>query len=135
MPLGRANSRWVRAALFGVLAEFATVVLIILVVAIHSIVTGGPMVDTTSSFAKSAGAWLGIVGGAFFVYLFSRWISRFLARGFIAHGLAVAGGAVFIHVASTIAPAPHSFDLLHASADVLKLAAGALAGWQAARQH
>jgi hypothetical protein len=117
----------------GVLAEFATAVVIILVTAIHSVVTGGPMVDMTSSFSKSAGAWLGIIGGAFFVYLFSRWIGRYLARAFIQHGLVVAGAAVLIHIVSSVASL-HSFDLLHASADVLKLIAGAIGGWQAARE-
>jgi hypothetical protein len=134
MPLGRANSRWIRAAFFGVLAEVCTGVLVILVVATHSIATGGPMVDTTSTFYSAAGAWVGIVGGGSFVYLFSRWIGRFLARAFIAHGLVVAGVAVLLHVVSSVASL-HSFDLVHASADVLKLAAGALAGWQAARQR
>jgi hypothetical protein len=132
MPLGRANTRWIRAALLGVAAEFATVLVIVLVTAGHSIAAGGPMVDMTSSFSKSAGAWLGIVGGAFFVYLFSSWLGRYLARGFIAHGLVVAGVAVVLHVVSSVPS--HSFDLLHASADVLKLAAGVLGGRQAARQ-
>jgi len=132
MPLGRANTRWIRAIVFGILAELATAVSIIIVVAIHSVATGGPMVDTTSPFAYSAGEALGIIGGALLVYLFARWLGQFLAQRFIAHGLVVAGAAAIVHLVSTLGSL-QSYDLLHLSADVLKLVAGALAGWQASR--
>ena len=133
MPLARANSRWIRAVGFGILAEVVTAITIILVVAIHSVVTGGQLVDQTSRFSYLTGAVVGVLGGAFFTYLFSRWCGRYLLKNFVAHGLVIAGAAILIHVVSSLL-SPQGYDFLHGVADLLKLAGGAAGGWQAS-QH
>ena len=132
MPLGRAESRWPRAVLFGVLAELTTIVVIILIVTAHSVATGGPMIDTTSRFAEVWGAALGIVGGAFFVYLYARWIGSLVSQRHIAHGLVVAAAAILLHIAGSLR-SPENLRALQVAADALKLVAGALGGWLASR--
>lgn len=133
MPLARTEARWLRAVLFGVLAELATIVTIVFIVTIHSVATGGPMMDMTSRFAKVCGATVGIVGGATFVYLFSRWIGRFLSTRFVAHGLVVAIAATAFHLLSSRG-AGDGIGVLQYSADTLKIVAGALGGWMSARE-
>lgn len=132
MPLARTDARWIRAFFFGLLAEFATIVTIILIVTVHSVANGGPMMDTTSRFATVWGATIGIVGGAFYVYLFSRWIGSLVSRNFIAHGIVVAVAAAAFHILTALGSAEH-VGALQYGADALKIAAGALGGWVASR--
>lgn len=133
MPLARANARWIRAVGSGIAAEAATAGTVILVVAIHSVATGGPLVDVTSNFSYLAGAVIGVIGGAAYTYLFSRWIGRYLLKNFLAHGLVVAATAIVIHIGTTLG-STQGYDWVHALADVLKLTGGAVGGWQASRQ-
>jgi hypothetical protein len=132
VPLVRTDARWIRAFFFGLLAEFATIVTIIAIVTVHSVANGGPMMDTTSRFAGIWGAAIGIVGGAFYVYLFARWIGSLVSRSFIAHGLVVAVAAIAFHIVTALGEA-EKIGALQYGADVLKLAAGALGGWVASR--
>jgi hypothetical protein len=132
MALARADSRWPRAVLFGLLAEITTIIAVIAVVTAHSVATGGPMIDMTSRFATVWGAGIGIVGGAFFVYLFARWIGALVSQRHIAHGLVAAAAAVLLHVAGSL-HSPENMRWLQIGADALKLAAGALGGWVSSR--
>lgn len=132
MPLVRTNARWIRAALFGLLAELTTIITIILIVTAHSVAAGGPMIDSTSRFATIWGATIGIVGGAFYVYLYARWIGSLVLRSFIAHGIVVAVAAIALHLGSAIGSS-EKLDANHLSADALKLLAGTLGGWVASR--
>ncbi len=132
MALARIESRWVRAFAFGLLAEVTTIVAVIAVVTAHSVVTGGQMLDMTSRFATIWGAAIGIVGGAFFVYIYSRWIGSLVPSRHIAHGIVVALGAILLHVAGSLKSA-ENMRALQIGADVLKLLAGALGGWVASR--
>jgi hypothetical protein len=132
MPSIRSDARWGRAVFYGVLAELSTIVVVIAVVATHSARNGGPMTDTTSGFATTWGAIIGILGGAFFVYAFARWLGSALNARYVSHGLVVAGGAILLNLASTLGGA-HGFDILHLWASALKLIAGAIGGWVASR--
>jgi hypothetical protein len=132
MPLVRTEARWIRAVIFGMLAELSTIVTVILVVTAHSVMTGGPMIDLTSRFATIWGATVGIVGGAFYVYLYSRWIGSLVLQSFIAHGLVVAIAAIAVHLLTSLG-SPGETETLKYAADALKLAAGAFGGWIASR--
>ncbi len=132
MALARIESRWLRAFVFGLLAEVTTIVAVIAIVTVHSVVEGGPMIDMTSRFATIWGAAIGIVGGAFFVYVYARWIASLVSSRYIAHGIVVALGAILLHVAGSL-KSPENLRALQVGADVLKLLAGALGGWVAAR--
>jgi predicted membrane channel-forming protein YqfA (hemolysin III family) len=132
VPLARTDARWIRAFFFGLLAEFATIVTIILIVTAHSVAKGGPMMDTTSRFATIWGATIGIVGGAFYVYLFARWIGSLVSRNFIAHGIVVAVTAAAFHLLTALGSA-EQLGALQYGADALKIAAGVLGGWVASR--
>jgi hypothetical protein len=132
MPLVRTNARWIRAFLFGLAAEFSTIVTVVLVVTVHSLMRGGPMLDTTSRFAEIWGATIGIVGGAYYVYLYSRWIGSYLLRAFITHGLVVAVAAIALHLLTSIGT-EKPFDLLHIGADAAKLLAGVVGGYVASK--
>ncbi len=132
MPASRTDSRWIRAILFGLLAEFVTIICVILVVTTHSVATGGPLADTTSPFAIRWAAIVGTLGGVVFVFLFAKKLGGLLSSKFVAHGIAVAGGAVLFHLFTTVG-AGQAYDVVHMGADALKLVAGALGGWLASR--
>ncbi len=132
MPLARTDSRWIRAVLYGLLAEISTAVVVILVTTVHSVVAGGAMIDTSSRFAHIWGAAIGIVGGAFFVYAYARRLGSSLSARFIAHGLVVAIAAAALHLISTLGSGD-KLDALHYAAAGLKLIAGAVGGRVASR--
>jgi hypothetical protein len=90
------------------------------------------MLDTASRFAQIWGATIGIVGGAYYVYLYARWIGSYLLRAFIAHGLVVAAAAIVLHLLTSIGT-EKPFDLLHVGADAAKLLAGVLGGYVASK--
>jgi hypothetical protein len=133
MPLVRTEARWIRAVLLGIAAEAATIATIVFIVTIHSVMNGGPMIDTLSPFAQKWGAVIGIVGGALYVYLFARWLGAYLSRRWIAHGIVVALAAAAFHLLSSLGSSVH-LGMLQYGADLLKIAAGALGGWVASRE-
>jgi hypothetical protein len=121
--------RWLRGVGYGFLAEFATVLTIILVVQVYTrIIAPGLTSSDSAAFGQRVGGIVGIVGGTLYTYLFARLLMRRLTGRFIAHGVVVALTAIAFSVAGSIAGhqgVPSGYIL----ASVLKLAAGAFAGF------
>ena len=109
--------------LFGLLAEIATG----LVIAAGMVVThGGAMPSTPGEFPS----WVPIVAiaaGSLFTFLIGLWRASRQPDRPVAHGLAVAAGAIVLHVATTLGGG-QTLMTLHVVADVLKLVAGVVAG-------
>ena len=121
--------RWLRAVVYGFLAELATVLTIIVIVQVYTRVVAPGLTDADSAaFGQRVGGIVGIIGGTLYTYLLARLLMRRLSGLFIAHGIVVALTAIAFSVAGSIAGhqgVPSGYIL----ASVLKLAAGAFAGF------
>jgi hypothetical protein len=123
------RSRWLRAAAYGFLAEFTTVLTIILIVQAYThFVAPGLTGANYAALGQRVGGIVGTVGGTLYTYLFARLVMLGLSTRFVAHGIVVALTAIAFSVAGSIAGhqgVPSGYLL----ASALKLAAGALAGF------
>lgn len=122
------EDRWLLAVGYGLLAEVATILTIVLVVMLYKYVVarGLPELDYTR-FGERAGAMIGIVGGTLYTFAFARRLMRKIPSHFIGHGVVVALAAIALSVGGSIAGhqgVPASYVL----ASALKIIAGALAG-------
>jgi hypothetical protein len=114
---------------YGFLAEFATVLTIILIVQAYARIFARGLTDADyAAFGLYAGGIVGIVGGTLYTYLFARSLMRRLSRRFIAHGAAVALSAIAFSIAGSIA-GHQGVPAAYILASALKLAAGAFAGF------
>jgi hypothetical protein len=120
---------------YGFLAEFMTVLTVIAIAQSYAhFFTGGPSDPDYAAIGTRVGGIVGIVGGALYVYLFARLMMGLLTSRFIAHGLVVALTAIAFSIGGSIA-GHHGVPLLYVLASILKLAAGTLAGFLAAKQY
>jgi len=125
------RNRWLAAFGYGVLAELAVIATIVLAVTAYKLFAH-PTGAEYQAFAERVGSLVGPIGGTLFVYIFARLLMRRLSTRFVAHGLVVAVVAIALSIAGSIAghgSVPSAYIL----ASLLKLAAGALAGFLAAR--
>jgi hypothetical protein len=128
------GDRWLRAVGYGLLAEVSTIVTIIATTVLYRYVFVRGL--TESSYAacnERTGAIVGIVGGTLYTFLFARRLMRRISAGFITHGIVVAVAAIALSVLGSIAGhrgVPPAYIL----ASALKLGAGVLAGFFAAKQ-
>lgn len=122
-------SSWLRAVGYGLLAEIATILTIVVIVMAYRYVVASGLSDAEyAAFGQRVGGIVGIVGGTLYTYLFARLLMQRLTTRFIAHGLVVALTASAFSIAGSIAGhqgVPAGYVL----ASVLKLAAGALTGF------
>jgi len=122
-------SSWLRAVGYGLLAEIATILTIVVIVMAYRYAVASGLSDAEyAAFGQRVGGIGGIVGGTLYTYLFARLLMQRLTTRFIAHGLVVALTAIAFSIAGSIAGhqgVPAGYLL----ASVLKLAAGALAGF------
>ena len=123
------KDRWLRAVGYGFLAEFATVLTIILIVQayVHFFARGLTSREY-AALGQRVGGVVGIIGGTLYTYLFARLVMMGLASRFVAHGIVVALTAIVFSVAGSIAGhqgVPAGYIL----ASILKLLGGAFAGF------
>ena len=95
--------------------------------------TGGPSDPDYAAIGMRVGGIVGIVGGALYVYLFARLMMGLLTSRFVAHGAVLALSAIAFSIAGSLI-GHHGVPLLYMLASLLKLAAGVLAGYLAARR-
>lgn len=123
------RGRWLRAVAYGLLAEVATIITIVVVVVVHKrLVAKGLSAAEYAAFDQRAGGLLGLVAGTLFTFLFARMLMTKLSWHFVAHGLVVALAAIALSIGGSIIGhqgVPAGYLL----ASALKLAAGALAGF------
>jgi hypothetical protein len=123
------KDRWLRALGYGFLAEFATVLTIILIVQAYVRIFARGLTDADyAAFGQYVGGIVGIVGGTLYTYLFARSLMRRLSSRFIAHGAAVALSAIAFSIAGSVA-GHQGVPAAYLLASALKLAAGAFAGF------
>lgn len=113
---------------YGIVAEIATILTIILLVTAYRLVFARGLPDAYyAAFGERTGEIVGIIGGTLYTYLFARLLMRVVARRFVAHGVVLALTAIAFSVGGSIA-GHHSVPAAYVLASALKLAAGALAG-------
>ena len=123
------KGRWLRAVGYGLLAEIATIITIVLVVVLYQYVfaRGLTKADYTA-FGQRVGAIIGPIGGTLYVFIFARRLMPRVSSGFVAHGIIVALAAIALSVGGSIAGhqgLPAGYGL----ASALKIIAGALAAF------
>jgi hypothetical protein len=129
------RDRWLRAVWSGFLAEFSTVLTVILIAeAYYHLFAPSPSDPGNAAIGERIGGIVGIVAGTLFTYLFARLLMLVLTRRFVEHGLVVALTAIAFSVGGSIV-GHHGVPLLYVLASILKLGAGALAGFLAAKQY
>jgi hypothetical protein len=122
------KGRWTRAVAYGLLAEVATIITIVVVVVVYKqVVATGLSEAEYAAFGERVGGLLGLVAGTIFTFLFARMLMPKLSWHFVAHGLVVAAGAIALSVGGSIL-GHHGVPGAYLWASALKLAAGALAG-------
>jgi hypothetical protein len=123
------RSRWLRAVGYGFLAEFTTVLTIILIVQVYTHFVARGLTDADfAALGQRVGLVVGTVGGTFYTYLFARLVMLGLSSRFVAHGIVVALTAIAFSVAGSIA-GHHGVPAGYILSSALKLVAGALAGF------
>jgi len=123
------QNRWLRAAGYGFLAEFATVIMIILTVQSYVHVFGrGQTAAHYAAFGQEVGRNVGVVGGTIWTYLFAQRLMPRLTGRFIAHGVVVALTAIAFSIAGSVA-GHHGVPAAYLLASFLKLTAGTLAAF------
>jgi hypothetical protein len=129
------GDRWLRAAGYGLLAEISTIVTIIAITTLYRYaVARGLRQAAYDAFNERTGAIVGIVGGTLFTFLFARRLMQRISAHFIPNGIVVAVAAIALSVLGSIAGhqgVPPAYIL----ASALKLGAGVLAGFLAAKQY
>jgi positive regulator of sigma E activity len=128
------GDRWLRAVGYGLVAEIATIVTIIAITMLYRYVLRGLTEPSYAGFNERTGAIVGIVGGTIYTFLFARGLMRRISARFIAHGIVVAVAAIALSVLGSIA-GHQSIPPAYILASALKLAAGVLAGFLAAKQY
>jgi len=120
---------------YGLLAEISTIVTIIAITVLYRYVfVRGLTEPSYAAFNKRTGAIIGLVGGTLYTFLFARRLTRRISARFVAHGVVVAIAAIALSVLGSIA-GHRSVPSAYILASALKLAAGALAGFLAAKQY
>jgi hypothetical protein len=123
------KDRWLRAVGYGLLAEIATIITIVLVVLLHHYVFARGLTEADyTAFGQRVGEIIGPSGGTLYVFMFARRLMPRIVSGFVAHGIVVALAAIALSVAGSIAGhqgVPAGYVL----ASALKIIAGASAGY------
>jgi hypothetical protein len=127
------SSRWVRAFLFGILAELAIIAIIIAVVQVHKhFVATHLSPEAYEDIGRRVGAIVGMTVAPEIVFVAAWPIVRSVTKHKIIHGLLVAIGAISLQLGGSLA-GHAGLPMGYAYAVVLKLIAGAAAGYLAWR--
>ncbi|HEX2601279.1 MAG TPA: hypothetical protein VHL32_04125 [Gemmatimonadaceae bacterium] len=132
-PAAARSDHWLRAIVYGLLAEVATIITIIVIVRIYRQVIAPGQADAVyAAFGERTGGIVGIIGGTVYTFLMARLLTRRLSERQLAHGVVVAVAAIALSIGGSLA-GHRGLPMGYLLASVLKLAAGALAGFLAAR--
>lgn len=127
------QSRWIRAFIFGILAEIATIASIIITVLIYKQLIARGLTDVEyGKFGVRAGGIVGLSMGTIFVFLLAWPIVRSVSQHKMIHGAVVALGAIALQLFGSLA-GHNGLPMAYAHSVVLKLLAGVAAGWLAWR--
>lgn len=123
------KDRWIRAVAYGLLAEIATIVTIVVVVLAYKylVARGLPEAGYTA-FGERVGAIVGPIGGTLYTFILARRLMPGISSRFIAHGIVVALAAIALSVGGSIV-GHQGVPAAYLLASALKIVAGALAGF------
>lgn len=125
--------RWIRAFLLGILAEIATIAAIIIAVQVYKNFVERGLTDAQYQvMSQRAGGLIGLTLGTLFVFLLAWPVVRTVAKHRILHGVVVAFGAIALQLSGSLI-GHGGLPMAYAYSIVLKVAAGAAAGWLAWR--
>ena len=128
------KDRWARAVAYGLLAEVATIITIVVVVVVYKqVVATGLSEAEYAAFGERVGGLLGLVAGTIFTFIFARMLMPRLSWHFVAHGLVVAAAAIALSVGGSML-GHRGVPAAYLWASALKLVAGALAGFLYSKQ-
>jgi hypothetical protein len=128
------SGRWLRAVGYGLLAEVATIITIVVIVMLYRYAIARGLTESDyAAFNDRVGAVVGVVGGTLYTFLFARLLMRHVSTRFIAHGVVVALAAVALSIGGSIA-GHHDVPTAYVLASALKIVAGGLAGFLAMRR-
>jgi hypothetical protein len=123
------RGRWLRAITYGLIAEIATILtIVVIVVAYKYLFSRGLSEAAYTTFGEHVGAIVGPVGGTIFTFLLAQRLMPTIASGFVAHGIVVALAAIALSVGGSIA-GHQGLPAGYTVASALKIIAGALAGY------
>jgi hypothetical protein len=123
-----AREPWLRAVLYGFLAELATVLTIIAVVMLYRYVFAtGASAGDYAAFGVRTGETVGVVGGTIYTFFFAWLLMPRVGRAFVAIGVIVALSAVAFSIGGSLL-GHRGIPAGYLVASSLKVAAGALAG-------
>ena len=123
------KDRWLRAIGYGLLAEIATIITIVLVVLLYRYVfVRGLATEAYTAVGQHIGAIIGPVGGTLYVFSFARRLMPRVSSGFVAYGIVVALAAIALSLGGSIA-GHHGLPAGYTLASALKIIAGASAGF------
>jgi hypothetical protein len=129
------GDRWPRAIGYGLLAEVATIVTIIVIALTYRYAFARGISDSDyADFAMRTGEVVGILGGTIYTFLFARLLMRAVGGNFVAHGVVLAVTAIAFSVAGSLA-GHHGLPGGYVVASLLKLLVGALAGFLAVKRR
>ncbi len=127
------QSRWIRAFLFGILAEIATIASIIITVLIYKQLIARGLTDVEyGKFGVRAGGIVGLSMGTVYVFLLAWPIVRSVSKHRMIHGAVVAFGAIALQITGSLF-GHNGLPMAYAYSVALKLVAGVAAGWLAWR--
>lgn len=128
------GDRWLRAIGYGLLAEVATIITIVVIVMLYRYAIARGLTESDyTAFGERVGAVVGIVGGTLYTFIFAQRLMRRVSTRFVAHGIVVALAAVTLSVGGSIA-GHHGVPSGYMIASCLKIIAGALAGFLATKR-
>ena len=123
------KDRWLRAVVYGLLAEIATIATIVVVVLAYKYLFARGLPEPAyTAFGERVGAIIGPVGGTLYTFILARRLMPGISSRFIAHGIVVALAAVALSVGGSIA-GHQDVPTAYLLASALKIIAGALAGF------
>jgi hypothetical protein len=107
------RDRWLRAVWSGFLAEFSTVLTVIVIVEAYiHFLSPDPSHLINADIGERIGGIVGITAGTLYTYLFARMLMLLLTRRFVEHGVVVALMATGFSVGGSIA-GHHGVPLLY----------------------
>jgi len=124
---------WLRALLFGVLAEVCTILTVVVVVYGHRLTGGAQSEQQLEEFGLRAAAVVGPVFGVIYTFLMALLVVRRVGGRYLAHALLVAAGAIALHLLGVLG-APGGFRAVYVYSDLLKLVAGAVGAFVGGRR-
>ena len=134
MDTKQSGIRWLKVIGAGLLAEIATIIVIVLVVAIYNFTIGSGQTETQKqAFAAQAGFYIAPIASILLTFLLAFWVGRKVESKIVLHGTLVGVVATLLSVGFIFAAQPEA-RLMYIASYILKLLSGYAGGVFAQRR-